>query len=567
MNRQERRRIQKQNKNQTNPRNLLIKAINLHSNKQFEEASKIYNSLYEKFPKDYDLIRHMGILEQDLQNYDEAFKYYVKALEIKPNGFEALNNLGAVHQLKKDYNLAKKSFERSHAINPNYVPTINNLAGLYYIQVNQELALEFSSKALKLQPKNILALNQYAKSLLLNNKPNEAIEIFKKIISMDPNNEAMKMNLANAYKEIGYFEKANKIISEVFLNNYKVPDHLVAYVTNKENTLEENHLNYYEQKLDDESISNEEKSSISHALFGYFRNKKDYEKSGKYLIQTNKYHYIQKAFDLDGERDCFENLKKIFSIDRNLEIKKQTNITPIFICGMPRSGTSLCEQILSSHSLVNGAGELNYLINLSGINNAIGMTKESTDKLELVIKSDDELNEIRESYLSKLKNHNNDNLPYVCDKMPHNFLLIGLIRLILPEAKIIYCKRDPMDNCFSLYSHKWFERSHQYSYNQAILADYYKLHEDIMSYWIKKYSKNIFVLDNEILVQNQKEITEQLLKFCGLDWEDNCMDFYKTERQVRTASIQQVRQPMNNKSIGAWKKYESFLTELKENIK
>ena len=134
--------------------------------------------------------------------------------------------------------------------------------------------------------------------------------------------------------------------------------------------------------------------------------------------------------------------------------------------------------------------------------------------------------------------------------------------MILPEAKIIYCKRNPIDNCFSIYRHKWFELSHQYSYNQKVLANYYKLHSDIMSYWIKKYDNDIFILDNELLVGNQEKLTKQILKFCNLEWEENCLNFYKTDRQVRTASIEQVRQPLNNKSIGAWKKYEKYLTEL-----
>ena len=146
--------------------------------------------------------------------------------------------------------------------------------------------------------------------------------------------------------------------------------------------------------------------------------------------------------------------------------------------------------------------------------------------------------------------------------MPHNFVLIGLINLILPEAKIIYCKRDPIDNCFSLYSHKFTELSHQYSYNQKVLAQYYKLHVSLMNEWIKNYGRSIFVLDNEELVNNQEDISKQLIDFCDLEWEDECLNFHKSNRQVRTASIEQVRQPINKKSIGAWKNYEKYLTEL-----
>ena len=146
--------------------------------------------------------------------------------------------------------------------------------------------------------------------------------------------------------------------------------------------------------------------------------------------------------------------------------------------------------------------------------------------------------------------------------MPHNYVLIGLIKYLFPEAKIIYCKRNPIDNCFSLYSHKFTELSHQYSYNQSMLANYYKLHQELMNFWIEKFKNGIFVLDNEDLVNNQEKVSKQLIDFCELQWESQCLDFHKTKRQVRTASIEQVRQPINKKSIGAWKKYEKYFTEL-----
>ena len=165
-------------------------------------------------------------------------------------------------------------------------------------------------------------------------------------------------------------------------------------------------------------------------------------------------------------------------------------------------------------------------------------------------------------YLSALETHGGKNPEYICDKMPHNYVLIGLIKLLFPEAKIIYCKRAPIDNCFSLYSHKFTELSHQYSYNQKMLAQYYKLHVTLVDFWIDKFKDSIFVLDNEELVENQEKVSKQLIEFCELEWEDQCLEFYKNKRQVRTASIEQVRQPMNKKSIGAWKKYEKYFEDL-----
>ena len=158
---------------------------------------------------------------------------------------------------------------------------------------------------------------------------------------------------------------------------------------------------------------------------------------------------------------------------------------------MPRSGTTLCEQILSSHSKVDGAGELSYLAEMSGINAIISPEDIDLEKFEEVVNNKQITIKTRNDYLDALESHGGKNAEYICDKMPHNFLFIGLIRLILPEAKIIYCKRDPMDNCFSLYSHKFIDVSHQYSYNQKMLAEYYKLHQDIMEFWLKDYALSL----------------------------------------------------------------------------
>ena len=222
----------------------------------------------------------------------------------------------------------------------------------------------------------------------------------------------------------------------------------------------------------------------------------------------------------------------------------------------------MCEQILSSHSRVDGAGELSYLAETSNINKIISPTDDELNKFEETVNSKKDLLQTREKYLDYLKSHGKDDVQYICDKMPHNFILIGLIKLIFPEAKIIYCKRNPIDNCFSLYSHKFMEMSHQYSYDQRMLAKYYLLHEKLMKFWLKKMGDDIFILDNEELVNNQESISKKLIKFCKLEWENQCLEFHKNKRQVRTASIEQVRKPINNKSIGAWKKYERFLKEM-----
>ena len=562
MNRHERRRQKKSNKlNQTvNPD--LLQGIKLHTNKNFKEAEALYNRVLLSEPTNYEALRHLGILCQDLKEYERAYNYFMQALKTNPKGFQALSNLATIHMLNKNYDLAHKCLMNSYKINSNYVPTINNLASYYHKVHESKNALHYAELSLRIQPNNPLALIQYAKALTINNELEKAIGLLEKLNENFPDNDDIKYDLSTAYREMGEFKKANKLSTDVFKKDYKNTSYLLGYIKDKENRLNEEHINFYNEKLESEDLNLEDKILINYSFFEYFRNQNDYQKAGTHLIKSNDAQYAHKEFDIESEKKFYEKVKIIFSkkIDFLCEERVKEQI-PIFICGMPRSGTTLCEQIISSHSKVTGAGELDFLTEVTDVR-LIQPTGEQIKKFETILRSEKDLKSARIQYLEKLAQRDKNNSMYICDKMPHNFIFIGLIKLILPEAKIIYCKRDPIDNCFSLYSHKFIDASHQYSYNQKVLVEYYKLHQDLMEFWLKDHSNDIFVLDNEELVNNQETVTKKLIDFCELDWEKQCLEFHKNKRQVRTASIEQVRKPMNNKSIGAWKKYENYLSEM-----
>ncbi len=562
MNRHERRKQKKNNKAYQTINTELLEGINQHTQKNFKKAETLYNKVLSAEPKNYEALRHLGILYQDLEQYEKAYNYFIQALKINPNGFQALSNLATIHMLNKNYELAHKCLIKSFEINSNYVPTINNLAGYYHKVNDSKNALYYSQLSINIQPNNPLALNQYAKALIINNQPEKAIDLLKQLNKQSPDDDSYRHNLSTAYREIGEFEEANKLSAEGFKKDYKNISYFLGYTKDKDNVLTAEQVKYYDQLIQKESINLDDKALICHAFFEYFKNKKNFDKAGAYLINGNDAQYAIKSFDIDAEKKFFDILKSAFSkkIDFVCDehIKKQI---PVFICGMPRSGTTLCEQILSSHSKITGAGELDYLAEVLNIR-LIQPNKMQINTFEKNLKSRKFLKSARDDYIEKISHKDKNDSIYICDKMPHNFIFIGLIKLILPEAKIIYCKRSLMDNCFSLYSHKFVEVSHQYSYNQKILVKYYKLHQEMMEFWLDDYSEDIFILDNEELVNNQEFVSKKLIDFCQIEWEEKCLEFHKNKRQVRTASIEQVRKPINNKSIGAWKKYEKYLSEM-----
>ena len=224
---------------------------------------------------------------------------------------------------------------------------------------------------------------------------------------------------------------------------------------------------------------------------------------------------------------------------------------------MPRSGTTLAEQILSSHKNVYGAGELSFL-------------KEIIEKKLLTDNGIFDLNakvlkEIKDYYLKKISIFENKK-KYLIDKAPLNFKWIGFISLIFPNSKIIHCTRNPMDVCWSNYKNTFVSKSMNYTYDFDDLAGFYNAYNELMKYWLKNFGDKIFNMNYENLIINKEAETKKLLKFCELEWDNNCLDFHKNKKSVSTASLAQVRQPLYNSSVEGWKNYSKYIEILKKKL-
>jgi hypothetical protein len=235
-------------------------------------------------------------------------------------------------------------------------------------------------------------------------------------------------------------------------------------------------------------------------------------------------------------------------------VNNNSAIQPIFIVGMPRSGTSLLEQIISSHNKVFGAGELEYMRDIISpiFENYITSNKKKIQKDDLLL--------IRQKYLDSLSSLNiNENI--IIDKMPLNFRLIGFIFASFPEAKIIHIKRDAIATCWSNYKH-YFPKGNGFTHSYNDLVEYYSLYIELMDYWHKLFPNKIYDISYEKLTKNQIQETKNLLKYCDLKWDENCLNFHHNKRPVLTASSSQVRQNIYQGSSDIWKKYESYIEPL-----
>ena len=217
------------------------------------------------------------------------------------------------------------------------------------------------------------------------------------------------------------------------------------------------------------------------------------------------------------------------------------------------------EQILASHPSVYGAGELKYLMNLALKISRASSTREYPAGIADLDSA--ALENYGKEYIARIRHHSKAT-KYITDKMPHNFLYIGLIKVILPNARIIRCTRDPMDNCLSIFKN-YFGRGHEYSYDLTELGQYYNLYLDLMEYWKNTLPGFIYELNYERLVADQENQTRKLLEFCNLPWDEACLEFHKTRRKVKTASNEQVRRPIYKDSVKLWKRYEKQLEPLR----
>ena len=268
-----------------------------------------------------------------------------------------------------------------------------------------------------------------------------------------------------------------------------------------------------------------------------------------YLKAANRLRKTELTFDIEEDRALFDRIKGAFQrhisdVDTGAS---RPGITPVFVLGMPRSGTTLVEQILASHSRVRAAGELTLLADCI---EQMDRPSPSFDQ--------DQLEKLRNDYLSGLSALSGGK-KFVTDKMPLNFRWIGFILSALPEAKIIYVKRDPCATCFSIFKTLFSLDGNQFAYDLQDVSRYYNLHMDLMRFWRKRFPNKFYHLNYERLTENQTSETRRLLEYVGLNWEDRCLTFYNTERHIATASALQVRRKMYRNSSNAWRVYAAYL--------
>ena len=536
-----------------------IRASCYKANGQIDASIKDYEKAVTLKPDYAEAYYNLGITLRELGQLDAALKSYEKALAIKHEYPEAHNNLGSVLLDLGSLDSATDHFEWALAFKPNYPEAHNNLGVVERKLEKLDKAIKSFKKAIDIQPNYVQAHSNLGNILQDIGQLDAAMNCYKNALAINPNHTQCYLDIGLIYKEKGQIDDAIKFFEKALTIN---PDHAVTYDNLsdiKKYTINKKQITKMQSLLSSDTLSPSDRRDLCFALAKVNENLDNQDELFKYLHEGNRLLKKELNYSLDRSKALFSTVKEIFStpypdIEKSLPSKPST-FKPIFIVGMPRSGSTLVEQIMSSHHAVHGAGELTNLPTIIG--------PIATDHLNQGINKlpEESFLSIREQYLDVLANLNVSE-SVIINKLPLNFLYIGFILTSFPEAKIIHMKRDARAVCWSIYKSNFRSKGNGYSYNFDDLAGFYGLYTDLMDFWHQLFPDRIYDMCYEDLTTNQEEETRKLLQYCELDWDKNCLSFHKNKRAVKTASAIQVREKMYQGSSEAWKKYEVHLKPL-----
>ena len=515
-----------------------------------EEATEAYKRALVIRPNYAEANNNMGIFFRERGDLKEAIKSYKKALAAKPDYAEAYYNIGNALQDQGKLEEAIENYNQALDIKPDYAEAFNNL-GISYRKIgNLKQAIKAYQKALISKPQYAEPYNNIGNAFHDLGKLSAAIKNYSQALAIKPDYAEACNNLGISYRQQGKLKLAKAAYEKALTLNPNYADAHRNLSNVKKYTVTDDHFIQVQGLYQHKQLSDDVRCNLSFVLAKVYDDLERYDRAFPYLIEGNSLRKKLLNYNIIQDQKLFSKLKK--SQPRIMENSLKTEngsegLVPIFILGMPRSGSTLVEQILSSHSQVTGAGELVYVPKFGS--NLV--QKLPTHNLDNIPK-------FREKYLSELAHRRNGNR-FVTDKLPHNFLYIALICAALPEAKIIHVQREAAATCWSNFKHYFSSGGLGYSNNLVDVVTYHNLYQDLMQFWQTLYSDRIYHLSYERIVKDQTNQIKNLLQYLSLSWEDTCLNPQDNKRNIQTASAQQVRQGIYRDSSQVWRNYEPYL--------
>lgn len=567
----------------------------------FDEAVKAYQKAIELNPDFAEAYNNMGNALRRTGDIDAAADAYQNALSLRAIYPEAYNNLGTLLREQDKPQQAEHALKKAVTQNPRYVEAHNNLAAIYHAEKRDVDALRQLSEALKVAPKdkrsliltariqskrsNYAAAEQACRLVLQEDPDNaealtvlgtvmheldrydEALECLSKAVELRPNSPEARNFYGVALKSVGRLDEAR----EQLLKGLQINDGMYGAYANLNDLVDFSKEKDLFNKI--EAIMEAADDQMSDRLlplhFAYAKgldDNKQHEKALQHYIMGGQLKRKQLNYVEDDTFAFFDSIKKAFpaKIFKDRPFAGLNTDRLIFIIGMPRSGSTLVEQILASHPDIYGAGEVKYF------SQALNRVRDRFPALSRYPAMAAELKPkqyelLANDYMGAIAKAAGDK-KRVTDKLLTNYFFVGLLHLLFPQAKFINTRRDPVDTCLSGFT-KLFKDDMPHSYDLGELGRYYRAYDSLMQHWEKVLPKGVIqVVEYENVVADTEKAARELIDFIGLEWDDACLDFHKSKRPVKTASVAQVRKPIYKSSVKRWKKYGDGLQPLVDAI-
>ncbi len=511
-------------------RHLLVRAMEFNQNGDATKAENIYREVLRRDPENVDALRLMGAMCARKDNYSDGEAFFRRAVELKPDFWRAWINLGMALNEQQKFDESEKAYLSALALNSSSVHTLEKLGTNCMNDGRLEEAISWLEKALSLEPDHFPSLLCLGHALKTEGQQQEAINAYRKCAESKPDFGEVYWSLAN-------------------LKTFRFEDAEVEEMKLQLDTVSQS------AETEDSEIS------FSFALGKAYEDRKEFNLAFEYYTRGNdkkrpKVNYDPIEFEKRNSRIIDVFTKEFFE---NRVGHGCDDDSPILIVGLPRSGSTLLEQILASHSEVEGTSELHYLLRIAtetGLNRVDGI-KYPECMLEL---KPHQVAGLGQEYVENTERHRTGSR-YFTDKMPNNFIGIGLLHAILPNAKVIDARRHPLDSCLGTFK-QLFARGQEFSYDFYDLAHYYTQYVRMMNHWSEVLPGKVLTVNYEDVVSDIEGQAKRIAQHCGLDWEDQMLRFHETKRAVKTASSEQVRQPIYTGSLNLWRRFEDDLAEL-----
>jgi tetratricopeptide (TPR) repeat protein len=509
-------------------RRLMALAAEHQKEGRIEEAERIYRRVLRDNPQNVDALRLLALIAMRADQTDDAEMLLQRAIEVAPDFLLALLDLGRLRKDQDRYVEALDCFDRVIALEPGQPQA-------HFLRAGTLARASFTQ---------------------------EAIVAYRRCLAIRPAHIGSLLGLGHVLKAMGDYDGA---VGAYRACMQKAPDFGETYWSL---------ANLKTYRFDDATVAEMEKRGAAQgdnvqsevnflfALGKAYEDRNDYERAWEYYRRGNETHRAQVKYDPVQAEVMNDRILAVYRADfvEGLCSAGDPDSSPIFILGLPRSGSTLLEQILATHAEVEGTSELPYvgrLANSLNLNRKDGVNyPEAMGELAPA-----NLAALGREYLARARMHRRSGAPRFIDKMPNNFPNVGLIALMLPNAKIVDARRHPLDACLSNYR-QLFAKGQNFTYDLTEIGEYYLQYQRMMDHWHRVLPGRVLTVQYEEVVADFEPQVRRLLEFCGLPWQDSCLRFYASERPVRTPSAEQVRQPIYDRSVGHWKHYERHLGEL-----